>query len=333
MFAELLLNSIEQQAEPAVAFNPKRCLRSRLNSNACEICLSLCKKKALMLSGRKIIFKEEQCSGCMVCVSGCPNDAFESGFDLSSLLPVLSGNEVDKPVVLSCSKTRCHANQITIPCIGLLSEPVLAALHSVVAYPFYLDVHQCADCDNGHVLKLLHERMQGIIKKSGPASDLQIRYFTGENSREVTSGQQRRFFLRMAKNSMIDLGREVSSVFVPPNKQEEQGTEVEKGAAMVSRLLQQALDLLPQDAVQKKELLLSYFYTLKTNENCDLCPSCTGMCPTGALKRRTNKGAKRLIFISAKCSGCNLCVEFCRKKGVVLLPGAKNDPGFALPVT
>lgn len=326
MFAELLLNSIEKQAKPAVVFNPKRCLRSRLNSNACDLCLSLCKKKALTLSGKKIVFTEDQCAGCMACVSSCPNDAFESGFDLSSLLLVLSGNVVDEPVVLSCGKTRRHANQITIPCIGILSESVLAALNSVASHPFYLDVYRCTDCNNSHVLNLMNERMQGIKTNVGQTSDLKIRYITVENFSEANPGQQRRFFLQMAQNSLVDLGGDALPVFVPSDKTEERDKELKKGAAMISRLLRQALDLLPQGAVQEKELLHSYFYTLKTNENCDLCPSCTGMCPTGALKRKNIDGGKQLDFNSAMCSGCGLCRDFCKNQALTLRQGCKDAP-------
>lgn len=332
MLAELLSNSIEKQAKPAVVFKPKRCLRSRLNSNACDLCLSLCPKKALALSGRKIVFTAELCTGCMACVSGCPNDAFASGFDLASLLPVLHGREIDAPVVLSCGRPRRHVNQITIPCIGLFSEPALAAFNAVAVREFYLDVQRCADCGNGHVRDLLQKRLQGIIKKNGRATDLNIRCLSGKNLEDTAPGRQRRFFLHMAKNSLVGLGRDAASVFVPSGKTEEREREVEKGAAMTPRLLQQAFDLLPADAVQKKELLLAYFYALKANENCDLCPSCTGMCPSGALKRRTGKEGKQLIFISAKCSGCGLCVAFCKKKGLTLLPGAKNAPGAALAI-
>lgn len=329
MIAELLLNTLDAHDQMAVVFNPKRCLRSRLNSNGCEICLTHCPRKALALRERTIVFSADRCTGCMTCVAECPNDAFASRVDISFLLQEIHNINSRNPVVLSCDKAAPHDNRIPIPCIGLLSEPVLAALNCVAANEFYLDIHQCADCDNGQVLNLLHERIQRIVKKSGQAGDLKIRYLSVGNFIATTPEQQRRKFLRMAKKSMIDLGKGASTAFVSVGKQgERKELGGGKEAVSVSRFLQQALHQLPNDAVREQELLHSYFYTSKTTSSCDLCPLCTGICPTGALKRKTDGEKKQLSFTSSKCSGCGICVEFCRKDALEILPGVTTDPGI-----
>jgi ferredoxin len=329
MIAELLLSTFDTHAKSGVIFDPKRCLRTRLNRNGCEICLTHCRKKALTLSGRTIVFNEERCTGCMACVAECPNDAFAVSPDISFLLHAIRDTSTHNPVVLSCDTSAAHAdNQIPIPCIGLLSEPVLAALNCVSPTEFYLDVHQCADCDNGQVLNLLHERIHGIINKKGQSVNLKIRYLSVGNSISATPEQQRRKFLRLTGKSVIDLGRTASKALVPGEKQDEQQkSAVEKNAMRVSRFLQQALLQLPPAAVQERKLLHSYFYTSRTTERCDLCPLCTGICPTGALKRKTDGEKKQLSFTSSKCSGCGICVEFCRKDALEILPGVTTDPG------
>lgn len=329
MIAELLLSTLDTHAKSGVIFDPKRCLRSRLNQNSCEICLTYCRRKALTLSERTIVFNEERCTGCMACVAECPNDAFAVSTDISFLLQEIHNTNARNPVVLSCGKSAPHAdNQIPISCIGLLSEPVLAALNCVAPTEFYLDVHQCADCDNGQVLNLLHKRIHGIINKLGQSVDLKIRYLSVGNGIITTQEQQRRKFLRMTGKSVIDLGRTASKALVPGEKQgEHQELVVKKEAMRVSRFLQQALLQLPDAAVQERELLHSYFYTSRTTESCDLCPLCTGICPTGALKRKTNGEKKQLTFTSSKCSGCGICVEFCRKDALKILPGVTTDPG------
>jgi ferredoxin len=328
MFAGFLLNRVVEQAAPTVAFHLKRCLRARLNTNACDDCLTLCKKQAVTLSGRKILFSAENCTDCMACVSGCPNDAFDSGFDLSVLLDAVQGKDRDTPVFISCSKAAVYENQVNIPCAGLLSESVLAALHCTAKQEFYLDLHRCADCRNGHVLDLLHERIQGIAAKRGTISGLKIRYVTEKKFQPDSSSRERRGFLRNAALSLKELGLEASLPFVPQNVREDRETEKkeeQKEAPATKRLLRQALAL-PENVIQEKELLYSYFYTVTADSRCDLCPLCTGICPTGALKRRTEGNEKVLAFIGSACSGCGLCESFCRKKALTVRPGAESDP-------
>ncbi|MDD3618538.1 MAG: hypothetical protein PHX57_03975 [Desulfobulbaceae bacterium] len=326
MFAGLLLNRIVEQAAPVVSFHPKQCLRARLNTNACDACLALCKKQALTLNGRKIIFSAENCTDCMACVSGCPNDAFASGFDLSVLLDAVRSEDGSTPVIISCSKAPAHGNQVNIPCVGLLSEPVLAALHCTATREFYLDLHRCADCRNGHVLDLLHERIRGVIAKRGKVAGLKIRYATDRDFQPGSSSLERRGFLRNAARSLKELGWETSLAFVPQQVREDRGAEkkeVQKGAPATNRLLRQAL---AQPGVQEKDLLYSYFYTVRADSRCDLCPLCTGICPTGALKRRAEGSENVLTFTGSACSGCGLCAAFCRKRALTVRPGIASDP-------
>jgi ferredoxin len=132
----------------------------------------------------------------------------------------------------------------------------------------------------------------------------------------------------MAKNSMIDLGKDAAKAYNQDEKEpKKKEPAVEKDGVFVSRFLHQALRHLPSDAVQEKELLHSYLFTSRTTERCDLCPLCTGMCPTGALKRKAYGEIKQLSFTSSKCSGCGICVAFCRKDALEILPGPTTDPG------
>jgi ferredoxin len=337
MFAGLLFDRIARQAHPAVGFYPHRCLRSRLSSNECELCLALCAPKAITLDDGKIVFRQELCTGCMACVSGCPNDALGCDFDFAALLQALRATTGEEQVVLSCAAKLPHAGQITLPCLGLLTEPILAALNSIAPAGFFLDTLQCQACRNGHILELLHAGVRGLEEKTGRAG-LKLHYLTGENYRPAPAGQPRRSFLRLAGSSIFAFGRDAAAGFTSPGRQEKPDQKPDqkltKEATMLPHLLHRAFALLPEEDGPEKELLLAYFYTLKTNADCNLCPSCTGMCPTGALKRRSNaEDLKQLTFISARCSGCNLCVLFCRKKALTLDRGGVNiNPGAPLAI-
>lgn len=332
MLAGLLFDRIEKTAAAKVSFSRARCLRSRLNTNTCERCVSLCHSKALTITGRAVFFSEEKCTGCMVCVSACPNDAFSFNSDLASLLSAVTNPQEEQPAILRCKRSRRPANAAVVPCLGLLSEPILAVLHSVAAQDVFLDGRHCSECENAPVLNLLDGRIQSIINKIGESSHLKIRYFLGDSGEETDMGQQRRFFLHAVTKSMVGLGRDAvadacGSGFMTAESQENQK---QKDATSISLLLREALSLLGAEAATEKKLLVSYLYSLHCSDACDLCPTCSGMCPTGAVKRKAENATKHLYFSSDKCSGCGLCVEFCRKKALTLQAGSSLAPDAAV---
>lgn len=332
MLAGLLFDRIEKTTEAEVSFSCIRCLRSRLNTNTCERCVSHCHSKALTIVNRTVSFSEEKCTGCMVCVSACPNEAFSYDSDLATLLSAVTNAQEGQPARISCKRSRSPAPAAVIPCLGLLSEPILAAMHSIAAQDFFLDVRHCSDCENTPILNLLQNRIQSIINKIGESSHLKIRYFLGDSGGKTDVGQQRRFFLHAVKKSMVGLGRDAvgdacGSGFMTAELQENQK---QKDATSISLLLRKALSMLGVETATERKLLLTYLYSLSCSDACDLCPSCSGMCPTGAMKRRTENETKHLYFTSAKCSGCGLCVEFCRKKALTLRPGISEAPDAAV---
>lgn len=326
MITELLLNVIDRQTDSGVIFRQKRCLRSRLRSNSCDTCLRLCRCGALALEGRDIVFNTKRCTGCMLCVAECPNDAFVADFDIADLLPRIGGENCSLPQTITCNRNSSLQSDLTIPCIGLLSEPVLAGLNCTAPVEVYLHVHSCSNCENGHVLDLLYEKLQNILEKSGWAEGLKVRCQSVDSVLADHPGKMRRAFLSMTRKSMLTVGREASAVLDSSKKEAENESSLGKEKVCVSRFLQMALAGLPADRKRERQLLESYFYSVKTNDDCDLCPLCTGMCPTGAIKRKSASDMKLLYFTPSKCSGCGLCVEFCNKRALTLLPGVQINP-------
>lgn len=330
MLTGLLFERIEKTVAPLISFDGAKCLRSRLNTYNCDRCVTSCRQNALTFNNRSVCFSEEKCTECMVCIAECPNDAFSCGFEFSALLSVVSISDKDQPAIVGCGKYSAVKNTTVIPCLGLLSEPFLAAMHSVTQHDFFLDVSNCADCKNGAILDILHKRIQAIIKKLGKSAHLKIRYAVNNDFCQTTKEQQRRFFLNRLKESVVSIGRDASVELCEISDTLESKPLYNKDSNKTWSWLNTAISMLSDDAENKKKLLYSYFYSLKCNDVCTLCPSCSGMCPTGAVKRRTENEKKHLYFISAKCSGCGLCVEFCKKKALTLQPGISESPDAAV---
>lgn len=320
MLISLLFDRILSKTDSAkVLFLDRRCLRSRFNKSECRACLDECQAGALKLDGRIVAFKQEKCTGCMRCVSACLNDAFDGGLNLKHLLETLS---CSSQVVLSCRKNAHFQQKLIIPCIGSLSEPVLAAMNSVAMDSFFVDLSHCPDCINKHCLDSFHREIGKLTDKLKANGRISLKYSIEKNS--VHPGDEnlaRRSYLGMAKNSLIDLGRE--SMGAGQTDTGRFHNRAGKGPAMNSLALQYAYR---NSSEENKHLLLSFFYTVSVTEQCNVCPGCQGMCPTGALKRTEVKGVKRLMFTSSACNGCGLCQEFCKKAAIEIVRGFTGNP-------
>ena len=327
MLTNLLFDRIVSKTESAgVRFLGRRCLRSRFNKNQCRACLDECQEDALSFDGRTISFKQTTCTGCMRCASVCPNDAFDAGVDLSHFLEILDDSN---QVVLTCRENAHFQPTLFIPCVGFLSEPLLAAMNIVALENFYVDVTHCHDCRNNHCLSSFYEKMEKLTDRTKNNRLIALKNrSTIKVVRSVDEGGTRRSYLHFAKRTIVNLGRKAvcseQTDTIPP-----QG-HTDKGPVAASIFLHNGYKNSPEDV---KDVLLPYFYSVKVTGHCNLCPCCQGMCPTGALKRTADgRGGKRLMFTSSACSGCGLCVDFCKRKAIEVSRGITGDPGEALRI-
>lgn len=322
MLTQPLIDKLLSDSAAIIEFDIRCCLRSRFNKNNCESCLQVCSSNALQLHDRQIIFDAEKCTGCLQCTAVCPNDAFVDSVDVLQLIQVLAEKET---VLLSCEKGMDSHNHLTVPCIGFLSEQILAVMNSVARGNCFMDISRCEECENGDFLKTLHENLQNVIHKMRGKGKFRLRYFF-DNQCGFPAGEknERRSFLRLARKTLADMGKE--AVRFQFSDSAEIKNPQRKKQARHTVALQYALSITPEERIDERDVLLSYFFSVSTNERCDCCPSCTGMCPTGALKRKREKDKKHLTFTSARCSGCGLCADFCRKNALILSSGFSGDP-------
>ena len=121
-----LINIVSEQSHIATLI-PQRCLRKRLNTNNCSLCLDSCRSGALSLNGREIVLDEGCCTGCMGCVSACPQDALTTKCDLVEMFDSLQ-EKSNVNVLVSCyHQKQLQAEEIIVPCLGIFSKPILAA--------------------------------------------------------------------------------------------------------------------------------------------------------------------------------------------------------------
>jgi ferredoxin len=326
MLSGLLFDRLTADSRPAVLFKPRRCLRARFSGSNCHACIEECQSGALTLNGKAISFDDEKCTGCLRCKAICPNDALTDDIDIKLLLETIGDKE---KVVLSCLKNRQCEGKIRIPCIGFLSEPLLVAINVLTNKNVIIDVERCGGCVNGHCLDAIQDRLSNILSRATNHTSLKIKLAINDDDiPAIDRKTARRFFLKDAGKAIVNISASMAGTACVSQSRIE--SQFEKFPIRNSAGLQIAFAH-ATDESDKMLLRLSY-YKLAASKECNSCPMCSGMCPTGALKRKKVKDSNQLVFTSARCSGCGLCVDFCKKKALTLLQGANNDPEQAMVI-
>jgi ferredoxin len=298
------------ESPPQLIFHLERCLRSRLNTNHCQRCLDSCPSKALSVDNRKIRLDIAQCTGCMACVAACPQDALASYHSLVQLLsPFQSGADA----VVSCMhQVQNHPDEITIPCVGILSKQVLAAILLSDCRSVSFNVVGCSECRNYKVSNAFMLNCKQIIEDLSDIHSTTV-VWVEEREQLSTSRLDRRSYLTKIREIVVDVSKQRSLSNQPAPLAESKGS---RRIPLKTQLVKKMLTKLEGDSQKKIFGLLGY--NLSISEDCNCCPLCKGICPTGAIKVDRSGNSKKIKFEMQDCSGCGLCVEFCKNNALSL---------------
>lgn len=307
-----LLTDILSAPPQKLAFDEKHCLRKRLSSSDCSYCIDSCPSEALSLNNGKILLNTQKCSDCMQCLAVCPNEAFhQPGYSFDS---GFRPTQDCQPLFISCSRQSAeHPDDQIVPCMGMFSVELLLLLGMTGPPVISFNISNCSTCENKassyhfvKTLEYLEEHASSLLKTE----------FDVVKNRSHTEFSQiisRRDFISNVGNNCISA---VKSQFCF----EKTGTAVSPSQARripyKTRLIKKMIDL--TDNEEKEQILSLCSHQVSISSECTLCPLCTGICPTGAIKVKRLNGNKQLLFNAALCSGCGLCVSFCKKKAISL---------------
>lgn len=303
---------------PQLNFYPQRCLRSRLNTNQCQKCVERCASEALSFKNSKICLDIAQCTGCMSCVAACPQDALVSDLNLDDLLSCF---QAGVGAVVSCTRqAQTHPDEKTIPCVGILSKQVLAAMLLSNCRSITFNLVGCAVCCNRFVSEAFLVDCKQIMEE-----------LSGMNVAKVILVEKEEHLSKLKMNRRSYLAK-LSAIVVDVTKQKFLSKQVvpltdTKSSRRIpnkTQLIRKVLTNL--DGQSQKKVLSLFGHDLSTNENCNCCPLCKGICPTGAIKIDRSTQGKSFKFEMLDCSGCGLCVEFCKKNALSLKQLGLNYP-------
>lgn len=293
-----------------LTFIAKRCLRARLNTNQCQRCIESCPAGALKVNNRIIDLDTTRCTGCMSCIAACPQDALSSNYDSGKLLRSF---QAGRDVVVSCLRQKKrHPEEITIPCVGIISQQLLTAIVFSGCKSVTFNLAGCGECCNGAVSNVFNVNCRKITE-----------YFSDSNPASVTLIEKkeqlshhiidRRSYLTKLRNIVTDISIKKNTL----NRKTDVDTVQNSRRIPFKTQLVQKIHAGVNKDYQKKILNL-FSYNLSINEACDCCPLCKGICPTGAIKIERSEKGKTFNFRMLDCNGCGLCVEFCKKNAVSL---------------
>ncbi len=315
MSSRSLLERLASNADQQTAvFVQDRCLRKRLNTFDCQRCIDICAAGALSLRDRSISFDPGACTGCMLCTTACPNDAFcFSGFDGGSPSFLKQTSEL---TVISCPRqSRLYQEERRIPCLGGITiEQLLAlALESAGGAVIAFNISSCTDCENSYGVRRFLARLAWVEEKAGSLFKRECIVITEKKQFKSLELSVRRLFLSNLKdNLLITIGSPFSFSLDGPN----QTARTSRRIPARVRLKKNLLEHLEPNHKESVSALIDH--QLAVGSACNLCPLCTGICPTGAVRVDRIDGQKRLTFNTMLCSGCGLCVSFCKKNALSL---------------
>ena len=316
--ADRLAERFRGSAPPAPEFISRRCLRNRHRGNGCARCIDECPVQAII--GQEpggVRLDPQRCVGCLACTAVCPAEALAGKDHRLAAAPGKAAGQAT--LVFCCEKGIRSGEEIVLPCLGALAEEQLAAFAAQAAKGVRLNLLKCSGCRGAFVPEILARRLAALLGRLGNgeiAGSIRL-LLQEEEGGEVAGSSSRRAFFKAFREISFHAATETMATLQADPGQREQHAHKHQPARLAQ--LRQAITSTGEQSA--RQALLRLFFTLTVSDKCNFCGGCAGMCPTGALKNTREDEVKRLLFDWARCSGCGLCLEFCRKNALTLVAG------------
>lgn len=314
----ILNNSL---AEPSIqpTFIIERCLRSRLHTNQCQRCVQSCPTGALKVADHKISFAKSKCTSCMACVAVCPQDALLDSHHIEKLLGSLRPG---KDIVISCERQKQSCfDEIILPCVGVVSKQLLAAIVLRGCTSITFQLSGCSQCCNEHVSKTFRRICQQLMEELDDLHPATV-ILSEQGEQLIHHEMGRRSYLKKLRQLVVGVSKETFSL---TSDHLDDAPQKSRRIPFKTKLIKKTVMALDGDA--QTQIVRLFNHKISLTKECTCCPLCKGICPTGAIKIGRSTQGKRFNFEMLDCSGCGLCVEFCKNNAISLHKGHSSTVG------
>jgi len=302
-----LLSAFLKATDPRPRYTESRCLLYKNSVGGCDKCYQACPKGAVRLEGWRVELDEVLCTGCGLCTGVCPGLALE--YPLGAIQEALIRGKGK----LRCSQAEGKGEEVL--CLGHLTPGLLAEAGSRFG-KVVLARGNCAGCKIGGASVPGHlARMAEEARRYHP---VEVEVVEGALPGEPVARRELfQALLGSAKRTAADLLPELS---LP-------GLEAPSPEAEGERPLPPELRLRRLAAGRASE---ARWPRIRVEEGCTLCPVCTNVCPTEAV-RRVREGEEYALYLRVEaCTGCGACVESCPPQVIRLEEARKEEVGKEL---
>lgn len=323
---------VQGVTEPPASLNSELCVHTRFIRSECNICVDLCPQDAILKDKGKISVSQD-CDGCGVCVSGCPNGAFAFSQE-GSTLQKIKASKSENTIAFVCRKynTGPYSPEILkLNCMGSITFPDI--LYSAVkANSVIIAIDKCSNCESINGMKNFRKTLDASKKLLLMINKDNINVISSSNlSEHVNFGQkkrrnfdiERRKLFTVIANKALPVSRNNQSI-KESNHETRQSLNLTR-KALIEFLNEHSESIIGDmpEAIPAGEISID-------KHSCFGCNVCEHVCPGGAISRSETPDEVSIMFNPTWCSACNACVDACLtgainlKRGINLKNFIKN---------
>lgn len=297
--------SQNENSVATIQFDVYKCVRTDYLYAGCSECVDICMEEVFYFRNDKMLLKKENCTGCAVCIGGCPSEALKiESFDENQFILQFGAS---KDTLISCKHNT--------PCLAVFDQHHFVTAVMQKNAPIECDLSQCANCEFSNAGKV-HDIIEHRIDEANRfLEELEIPHRIAKEPKTQVS-ERRGFFKKLSQMAINQTVMEKPKISgVDPTV-----TPVPVKKTLLKNRIKEWLDSAPKETVDN-----GYSFIVNKQidaDRCSNCGDCSSFCPTKAFSLDTTK--ERVFFQLGKCISCGICNQICPEKCL------EDKAGFSL---